>query len=144
MKNLESFITEAMNREGMSKEFRKQLQNLGGGSVKPSNPKKQKISAAESKECVAIINSWSKLPIEFWQKLFNAVNSSNMEVIQQLYDEYENELNNNEQDFSRVIEILIFNGVRFSYGYGANGFEVLSGGNAGFIKVRDAIIKNFE
>lgn len=137
MKSLQSIL-----REGMSREFRKQLQDLGGGSVKPSNPKKQKISAAESKECVAIINSWSKLPIRFWQKLFDAINSSDMEVIQQLYDEYENELNNNEQDFSRVIEI--FNGVRFSYGYGASGFEVLSEGNAGFIKVRDAIAKNFE
>ena len=137
MKSLQSTL-----REGMSKEFRKQLQGLGGGSVKPSVPKKQKISTAESKECVAIINSWSKLPAEFWQKLFNAINSSKMEAIQQLYDEYENELNNNEQDFSRVIEIL--SGVRFSYGYGANGFAVLSDGNAGFIKVRDAITKNFE
>ena len=126
----------------MSKEFRKQLQDWGSSSVKPANLKKQKIGAAESKECVTIINSWGKLPVKFWQKLFDAINTSDAETIQQLYDEYEKEFNNNEQDFSRVIEI--FSGVRFGYGYGASGFEIRPDGNAGYIKVCDVITKNFK
>ncbi len=131
MKSLKEKLNIALN-EGMSKEFRKQLQSLGGGSVKPRSLKKQKISAAESKECIAILNTWGKLPpYKFWEVIFSQRYNPDPDAVEKLYTDYADLLNNDENKFYRVIELL--NNIAFGRGGGDNGYTVYSdNGNAAY------------
>lgn len=121
MKSLSNYLAMSLH-EGMSKSFRKQLQNLDA-SVKPSSSKKQKIGTTESKECIDIINTWGKLPpYKFWDIIFTQRNNPDPDAVEKLYADYADLLNNDEDKFYRAVELL--NSVAFARGSGDKGYMV--------------------